>query len=164
MSELLLEGQTIGGKSLLPLLIWSDSSLLLREVVATQSVKSLDVHTDRRVKAALGDELEEMLQEAEIILQGRTISSRTALADDYYGRKQVYTFYTIHGNVPLKGRLADHKHFTLQVIGGRIPNSDIEIIVTHMPRLTIGKDTILFLKRYVDKMGVLRGDRGQVDL
>ena len=179
VTELLLEGQTIEKKGLEPLLFWSDLNFLLMDKVAIQSVKSMDDTQETRLRAALGDELEEMLEEADMILQAKAVSSQTAMADNYHGRKQVYTFYTIQGNVPVKGKLTqealakykkqhkrdfDYNNFTLQIIGGKIPNSNIRVITTHMPRLAIGKDTILFLKEYVDKLGVLQGDRGQVDL
>ena len=182
VTELVMEGQTKKEKSLLPLLIWSDSDseFRLADRIAIQSIKSLDAVHETHLKAALGNELEEMIEEADLIVQGQTLPNPdTRIDDTHYGGQHIYTFYTIQGNVPVKGKLSqealakykkqhkrdfDYNNFTLQIIGGKIPNSDIEIIATHMPKLTPGKDTILFLKEYTDKLGVLQGDRGQVDL
>ena len=154
--------------TMLPVLVQVNSDILLHPNVSVPvySIKSMNSIQDRKVREVLGDDLNDMINEADIILQGRALSARVAFANDYYGRSQVYTFYRIRGNVPIKGSFTKQKYnnFTLQVIGGRVPGSDIEILVTHMPKLTIGKDTVLFLKHYADKMGVLQGDRGQIDL
>ncbi len=156
VSELILGTQN-AKTTTLPIIIQVDSDIFLHPNVSlpVYSVKSMNLTQDRRVRTVLGNDLDDMIDEADIILQGRAISSRVDFANDHYGRRQVYTFYTIRGNTPVKGSLTNHNNFTLQIIGGRVPDSDIEVVVTHMPQLTIGRDAILFLKHYVDKMGVV---------
>ena len=128
------------------------------------SLKSFNASQENRIREALGDQADGMINEADVIFQGRAASSRVDLANDYYGRRQVYTFYTIRANEPLKGKVQNPDNFVLQVIGGRIPGTDIAIVTSHQPKFNLDQRYILFLKNYADKIGVVRtrGALGQV--
>ena len=128
------------------------------------SLQSFNTSQENRIREILGNQAEDMIREADVIFQGRAMSSRVDLANDYYGRRQVYTFYTIRASDILKGGVRNPDNFVLQVIGGRIPGSDIDIVTSHQPKFSLNQRYILFLRNYIDKIGVVRvrGALGQV--
>ena len=160
VTELLLEGQTTKKKSLQPLLIQWDDKYMRKSMAYIKSVKSLFKVYENRLRAVLGNELEEMIEEAEIILRGRVVGKSMRLAPDFRGNQEIYSFLRIRVNDSLKGTKRNGDVFTLQMIGGRVGN--MSLTVSHMPVFELNEESMIFLKQYPDRLGVIRGDRGKI--
>ncbi len=126
-------------------------------------VSTLNANPDeeQKIAAGLGKFMNLIISESELILKANVTSVTPLIAPNSAGQNIIYSDVTLDIQNFKKGTLPDSQ-MTLRVPGGFL--SGLKLEVTSMPKFQSGETVILFLKKYGNRWGVVRGHLGKVKL
>ncbi|MDX1959068.1 MAG: hypothetical protein SFU98_10885 [Leptospiraceae bacterium] len=116
---------------------------------------------ESKISNSLGKNMNLVTSESELIVQGSIGSVTSAIAPNAMNLNIIYSDVTLSIDKVLKGYLQDSQ-LILKVPGGEV--NGIKLEVTSMPKFTAGEKVVLFLKKYNNRWGIVRGQQGKVNL
>jgi hypothetical protein len=121
----------------------------------------LQPEIEARVVSAIGKNFNIVSGESELVLSGKVQSLEPFLSNDGKGRNFIYTKVKLDIEKVHRGNYAE-SNFEFSSIGGEIDG--LRLQVPSMPEFKKGERVLLFLKKYGDRWGVVRGNLGKVSL
>ena len=133
---------------------------ILDPTIETTSVISLTTEQDLRFIEALGRRSNLVASESEIMFQGSVGQLNYVLDKNMYAKEMIYSEMALLVEDRLRGEPGDI--FYLKSIGGTY--NGMSLRVTGMPVFRQSDHFLIFLKKYGDRYGLVRGEWGKIDL
>ena len=150
---------------------------VLDPTIEADSVISLTTEQDLRLIEALGPRSNLVSAEAEVMFEGTVSRHEYKLDKNIYNKTMIYTDMDLVVEDGLRGfcipaegaydnatcpLMPMNELFPLKVIGGSY--NGMKLNVTGMPVFKSSDRFLVFLKKYGDRWGIVRGEWGKIDL
>ncbi len=139
-----------------------DSGFVLEPDIKVISSISMTAEQDLRVVNSLRQNANIVCKEAELIFQASVSGKNSFSGVDDAGKNRIYTSVNLRVEDRLRGILQNPDEFKLRTLGGSV--NGLNLRISSMPEFRNGERSILFLKKYGNEYGLVRGEFGKVNL